>query len=365
MASLFPEVKKTAPGLISGKTKILYVGNKISIHGYTPCVIETLGRRLEEAGYEVYYAGTVKNQALRSLEMLWKTLVIGRKVKYILIDTYSTVAFWYAYLTGLVARLIKTKYIPILHGGNLPSRLMESKRACNTLFGNSYANVAVSGYLSHEFEKAGYKTVIIPNSIVISKYPFKLREHPCPKLLWVRSFHRQYNPEMAADVLKELLKTYPDAELCMVGPDKDGSLGEFKNYINLLGIGDKVKITGLLKKEEWIKLSENYDFFINTTNVDNTPISVIEAMALGMIVISTDAGGLKYLLSADNNSIMVSCGDAIAMSKAISAAMNDQSLCKKMSLNARYSVMNFDWSRVKNKWVGLLLADIPETKSLD
>lgn len=346
-------------------TKILYVGNKLSHHGFTPGVIETLGMKLEDAGYEVHYAGTRKNRLFRLAEIFWSTLLSGRKVNYILIDTYSTGAFWYAYLTGLAARLIKTKYISILHGGNLPSRLMESKRACNTLFGNSYVNVAVSKYLSHEFKKVGYETIIIPNSIDISKYPFKLREHPCPKLLWVRSFHRQYNPNMAADVLKELLKTYPEAELCMVGPDKDGTMEKFRNYIDFLELKDHVRITGLLKKEDWIILSEDYDFFINTTNIDNTPVSVIEAMALGMIVISTDAGGLKYMLSTDNDSIMVSCGDPVAMSNAISTAMNDQSLCKKISFNARCSAMNFDWSRVKNKWAGLLLADITGTKNLD
>jgi len=170
---------------------------------------------------------------------------------------------------------------------------------------------------------------------------------------------------MAADVLKELIKTYPEARLCMVGPDKDGSMEDFRDYVNTLGISEHVKITGLLKKEEWIKLSEDYDFFINTTNIDNTPVSVIEAMALGLIVISTDAGGLKYLLNAGHDSIMVARGDAIAMSKAISMAMNDKSSCKELSFNARQSAMNFDWSRVKNQWTDLLLVNNERTKRQD
>lgn len=334
--------------------KLLYAGNKLSHHGYTPGVIETLGKNLEEAGFEVYYAGTFKNQFVRLLEMLWKTITVGRKVNYILIDTYSTSAFWYAYLTGLAARIAGTKYIPILHGGNLPARLRNSKRACNSLFKRSFANVAVSGYLSYEFKKAGYDTIIIPNSIDIPKYPFRLRDNPRPKLLWVRSFHRQYNPLMAADVLKELLKTYSDAELCMVGPDKDGSMQEFKRYAEKLGVADKIKMTGLLPKREWIGLSENYDIFINTTNYDNNPVSVIEAMALGMCVVSTDPGGIPYLLEDGKDALLVKPGDCSAMAEKIIELTGNQEMGKSISVNARKKAEKFDWPAIKQKWIDLL-----------
>lgn len=335
-------------------TQILYVGNRLRQHGLTPGVIETLGKQLEDSGYKVYYAGTRKNQYIRILEMLWKTFFIGRKVDYLLIDTFSTQAFWYAYFTGLLARLIGTKYIPILHGGDLPVRLKKSKKACDALFYKSYTNVAVSGYLSREFKNAGYETIVIPNSIDILNYPFKIREHPRPKLLWVRSFHKQYNPNMAADVLKELLTHYPDAELCMVGPDKDGSMEEFRKHVRTLGLGDFVKITGLLKKEEWIKLSEDYDFFINTTNVDNTPVSVIEAMALGFCFISTNPGGIPYLVHEGYDSLLVAPGDSLTMKEKIVWLIGHPELGAQLSVNARRKAESFDWSQVKNKWAKML-----------
>ena len=333
---------------------ILYVGNKLTRHGFTPGVIETLGRLLEDTGYKVYYAGTRKSQYIRLPEILWKAFIIGQKVDYILIDTYSTSAFWYAYFTGLAARMTGTKYIPILHGGDLPSRLMKSKKACNALFSNSFTNVAVSGYLSHEFEKAGYETIVIPNSIDISKYPFRFRDRPRPKLLWVRSFHRQYNPNMAADVLKELLKSYPEAELCMIGPDKDGSMQEFINYIDTLGIGDHVRITGLLKKEEWIKLSENYDFFINTTNVDNTPVSVVEAMALGMCVISTNPGGISYLLQDNHDALLVKSGGSLKMAENIIRLIQYPEIGIQITNRARNKSVEFDHAIVLQLWRNLL-----------
>jgi len=333
---------------------LLYIGNKLSHHGLTPGVIETIGPLLEKEGYEVYYAGTQRNQLQRMVEMLWKTLTIGRKVNYILIDTYSTSAFWYAYMTGQLASLSGTKYIPILHGGDLPKRLVRSKRACGKLFKNSYSNVAVSGYLQHEFKKRGYKTIVIPNSIDINKYSFRLRDHPKPRLLWVRSFHRQYNPNMAADALVELLKIFPDAELCMVGPDKDSSRVEFENYVREKGIENHIRISGKLEKEAWIRLSENFSFFINTTNVDNTPVSVIEAMALGMCVISTNPGGLPYLLDDGIDSFMVKPGDSKAMADQINNLINNPQLARSISQKARQKAQSFDWEQVRQKWIELL-----------
>ena len=214
---------------IKKSVSLLYVGNKLSHHNLTPGVIETLGPQLEQSGVKVYYAGTKRNPLLRFLEMILSTIRLRKKVNFVLIDTYSTSAFWYAFFVGLICQKLHLRNIQILHGGNLPQRLIKSKRASKMLFSNSYANVAVSPYLEYEFKKAGYKTIVIPNNIDIQNYPFKMRTNPHPKLLWVRSFHRQYNPAMAADVLEELLKEYPDAELCMVGPDKDGSLEIFRN----------------------------------------------------------------------------------------------------------------------------------------
>ncbi len=333
---------------------ILYIGNKLSMHAFTPGVIETLGPLLKKEGYIVSYAGTHKCQFMRLAEMTWKAVTIGRKADYILIDTYSTAAFWYAYLTGRFARLLNKKYIPILHGGELPARLEKSKMACNGLFLNSYANVAVSGYLKDEFKKSGYHTVVIPNSIEIAKYPFKLRDQPAARLLWVRSFHKQYNPQMAADVLAKLLKNDPAATLCMVGPDKDGSMEEFRQYIRQQGIENNVKVTGRITKDEWIKLSEDYDFFINTTNVDNTPVSVIEAMALGMCVISTNPGGIPYLLTEGTDALLVKPGDYRAMANKITHIINDPVLAASLSKSGRHKAESFDWEQVKGKWINLL-----------
>jgi glycosyltransferase involved in cell wall biosynthesis len=334
---------------------ILYIGNKLSHHGFTPGVIEILGSQLEAEGFNIYYAGTLKNQFLRLFQMIFKSFVIGCKADYILIDTYSTSSFWFAYVTGRIARFVGTKYIPILHGGELPLRLKKSKRSCDKLFKNSYVNVAVSGYLENEFKKAGYTTLIIPNPINIASYNFKLRKNPRPKILWVRSFSLHNNPNMAIDLMVNLLKKWPDAELCMVGPDIDGCLSKFKSYAKEKQVEDRIKITGKLTKTDWITISTDYDFFINTTNIDNTPVSVIEALALGLLVVSTNPGGIPFLLTDELNSYLVNPGDSNKMFDKIDLLINNPLRFQEITLNGRKLAENYDWQEIKYKWLDLLI----------
>ena len=115
-----------------------------------------------------------------------------------------------------------------------------------------------------------------------------------------------------------------------------------------------MNFTGKLTKAEWIKLSNDYNVFINTTDIDNTPLSVIEAMALGLPIVSTDVGGLTFLIENDKDGILVPRQDAGAMVDSIIKLKSDTSLKNKLITNARSKVEKFDWSTTKHKWLDLL-----------
>lgn len=333
---------------------LLYIGNKLSDHGYTSTSIETLGAFLEVEGFSVYYASSKKNIAIRMFEMIFKTFKYCRKVDYVLIDTYSTKNFWYAFVISQLCRLLKVKYIPKLHGGDLPNRIVKSKFFSDMIFNNAYVNIAPSSYLFKEFKNNGYDNLkYIPNTIELQLYQESLKEFKTPKLLWVRSFAKIYNPIMAVKVLVKLKQSFPEAELCMIGPKKDDSYDETVEYANENNV--EVLYTGKLSKEEWIDLSKAYNIFINTTHFDNTPISVIEAMALGIPVVSTNVGGLSYLLTNNHNALLVKDNDVDAMVKQIERIINEPNLARSLSQNGKETVKDFDWELVKKQWIELLI----------
>jgi glycosyltransferase involved in cell wall biosynthesis len=267
-----------------------------------------------------------------------------------IVDTYSTWNFYYAYLTAFFGKQFNIPYIPILHGGNLPQRLDKNKTICKYIFQGSFKNVTPSTYLKEEFEKRGYQSELIENNIELEKYEFRLRENIEPKLLYVRSFAKIYNTKMAIRAFEIVKKRYPDAKLTMVGPDRDGSLEETKAFTKELGLESDVTFTGGLSKEEWIDLSKGFDIFINPTNFDNLPVSIVEAMALGFVIVSTNVGGLSYLIENEKDGLLVDKNDHIAMANKIIRALKEPDLCSKLSSNARKKAKGYAWSEVKKKW---------------
>lgn len=332
---------------------ILYLGNMLAIHSGSVSVIETLGPKLATQ-YAIRCASSKKLQLPRLYEMLSEVITNRKTLKGVLIDSYSTRAFWYTVASSLLCRYFKIPYIPILHGGSFPQKLAKSKFWTRQVFNNSYTNIAPSGYLKYFFKQAGIESIYIPNFIEIERYSFSHRKSAAPKILWVRAFHSIYNPNLAIDVLSLLSRDYPDAELCMVGPDKDGSMETFRENAKEKGIADRIIITGGLSNEKWINMSAEYDIFLNTTDIDNAPISVIEAMALGMLVVSTNAGGLPYLLQDRIDSLLVPVRNPFLMADAIKSLLKDPELCNTISSNAREKARSFSWEAVRKSWFQLL-----------
>lgn len=125
-----------------------------------------------------------------------------------------------------------------------------------------------------------------------------------------------------------------------------------KEYAKTLGV--EVTFTGKLSKADWITLSEDYTIFINTTNFDNMPVSVIEAMALGLPVISTNVGGLPLLIDDEKEGFLVNSNSENEFIEAIKKIQSHPENMHKMTLNAQKKVENYDWNVVKKLWISLL-----------
>lgn len=332
--------------------KILYIGNKLSKHGVTPTTIEILGPLLEKEGFNVCYTSSFKNKGLRFLDMLWSVFQF-RRGDYVLIDTYSTINFWYAFATSQLCRFLKLKYIPILHGGNLAARLRNNPKICKLIFNHSFQNITPSFFLMNQFMAEGYENLIhIPNTIELENYPFLERKKAKPNLLWVRSFAEIYNPLMAVEVFSIIKKKYPQATLCMVGPEKDGSLFTVRKKAEDLGV--VVCFTGKLSKHDWIIKSKEYDIFINTTHFDNMPVSIIEAMSLGLAVVTTNVGGIPFLVEDKKEGLLIPDNGIEKMAEAIEKLIENPVLFTEITKNARKKSEQFDWHSVKNKWMLIL-----------
>lgn len=335
------------------KRKIIYVDNFLTGHGHTPTTGTTLVGLFASEGYTVIPTSGKQNKLLRLADML-RTIYAHRKHSVVLIATYSNLAFYFACACAFLCRLLHVPYIPCLHGGNLPHRISRSFSLAQNLFRKSFTNVAVSGYLQQSLINNGWKHVVIPNNINLSKYPYMNNKQVNAAILWVRSFHEIYNPALAIHVVNELNKRGTPVRLTMIGPDKDGSLQACKQLVKQLKLEEQVTFTGLLPQHEWVKLAANYSIFLNTTNFDNAPVSVVEAMALGMAIITTNVGGIPYLVHDKVNALLVPPGEVMPIVDQVENLLKQPALVLAMARNARSKAEEFDWDNIKLLWSNLL-----------
>jgi L-malate glycosyltransferase len=330
---------------------LLYIGNKLSKHGYSGTGIEILGPLLQRRGYRVYYSSSKKNKILRMLDMIF-ALLRYRSVDFVLIDTYSTTNFYYAVVIGYLCRLFKIRYIPILHGGNLPARLVKSPKTASKFFGHAHVNVAPSGYLAKAFRSAGFRVAQIANPVEIGPVVPKDRSEVQPNLIWVRSLSQLSNPRMAIDVLILLRESYPAATLTMVGPDRSNMTTDLKRY----ALEKQVQITfaGAMSRSAWISMAENHDIFLNTSTVDNTPFSLIEALMCGLYIVSTDVGGIPELVQDGQTALLCKSGDSFAMTQQVIRVLHDRDLRKSLQASAKNKVKEFSPERVAAAWDEIL-----------
>ena len=195
--------------------------------------------------------------------------------------------------------------------------------------------------------------LLVPNALDTRSFPFRLREAPAPRLVWIRAFHEIYNPTLAPRVLAALTPSCPTVRLTMVGRDKDGSLSRVQRVAAELGVADRVEYSGPVPNAEIGACLERADIFLNTTNVDNTPLSVLEAQAAGLCVVSTNVGGLPYLLEDGKDALLVPRDDPAAMAGAVRRVIDEPGLGASLSRNGRTKAEGFDWSCVLPMWESL------------
>jgi len=199
------------------------------------------------------------------------------------------------------------------------------------------------------------KLLIIPNAIDLQRYSCRTRPPIAPRFVWLRAFNAIYNPTLSIKSILSLTEDFPDLLLYMLGPDRqDGSLQEVKALLAESGARDHVQLIGAVPREEVPVWLDRADILLNTPNIDNTPVSVIEAMAAGLCIVSTNVGGIPYLLPDEQTALLVPPDDPQAMTDAITRLLTDPDLALRLSQNARRKAEELDWSVVMPEWERVL-----------
>jgi L-malate glycosyltransferase len=307
---------------------------------------EVLHRHLIADGYAVrrLLASAIREgQPLESPE--WRPDLV-------VVDVYSGRRLADAEGTALAAAARGLPVILVLRGGMLPQVFADEPERARRLFGRASAVVCPSEFQARGVRRLGFGCRIIPNIIDLPAYPFVRRGTLVPRLFWMRAYDPSYNPAMAIQAVRLIRRRCPRGTLVMAGTD-EGFQAEMKQLARSLDLEPHVQLNGFLSFQEKLAEAARADVFINTTNVDNMPVSVLEAWALGLPVVSASGGGIPDMISHGHNGLLVPSGDAAAMADAVCDLVAHPARVEEITRHARESAAASDWAAVRPAWQAL------------
>jgi glycosyltransferase involved in cell wall biosynthesis len=254
-------------------------------------------------------------------------------------------------------RAARKPYVVTLHGGNLDRFARRWPRRVERLLNSAAAVTTPSHFLRERFRSSRVDPHLIPNAVDVAAYRYRPRHRVVPRLVWLRAFHEIYQPELAVTTLAHLALEFPAAQLTMAGPDKgDGSLARARRRAAHYGLSGRVSFPGAASKPALPALLDSSDIFLNTSRVDNTPVSVLEAMAGGLCIVSTNTGGIPYLLRHECDALLTPSESPTAVAAAVRRVLHNPSLAGQLSRNARSNVAPYDWAEVLPMWERLFVS---------
>jgi len=199
--------------------------------------------------------------------------------------------------------------------------------------------LVVSSHLIEMFKKEAGKNVlgVVPDGVDSNiYYPVgdeKLRNGIGITFRWART----KGPEMAIQVMQELDKRYPDIPK-----------HSFGNSRKPLGF-DRVNYTRLPSVRKACEIYSKSRIWVLTSRLEGFGMSVLEAMACGCVVVSTDCGGPRDVIEDGVNGYLVPVGDVDAMIDRICHLMKDGQLRSRMATAALDTAQRFTWNAASLK----------------
>lgn len=207
-----------------------------------------------------------------------------------------------------------------------------------------------SGYLEKVFNDFGFNVTVIPNIIDLER--FKPIQHASGfHLIITRNLEAIYGIETAIKSIAIVKKTFPEVRLTIAGS------GEQKKYLQQqvvdLELVENVFFAGKLKPDEVANLYQTADIMLNPTTVDNMPNSILEAMACAVPVISTNVGGVPYIVEDNKTALLVEVGNSAMMAEKIIQLFNDKPQYQTLASNGLKEVHKYSWTNIREQWLSL------------
>lgn len=275
-----------------------------------------------------------------------------RLPKYDVIHIFS--ASYFSFLLAptpavLLSKLFRKKTILNYRSGEAEDHLRRWKRTAIPIIKLADKIVVPSKYLVDIFEKFDLKAKAVFNFVEVDPSFFRRRKELTPVFLSNRNFEDLYNVSCVLRGFGIIQKNYPNARLMVVGDGNEKArLEKLARDLDL----KNVEFIGYVPHEKMPEFYKEADIYLNSPNIDNMPNSIIEAFAYGIPVVSTNAGGIPYIVEDGKTGLLVKVNDHRALARKAIELLENEKIARIIISNALEEVYKYTWENVRAEWIG-------------
>ncbi len=208
------------------------------------------------------------------------------------------------------------------------------------------AMIVGSTHAARSLERFALHPQIIPPHVDCRTVSHRVISSLQPRLLCARPLEPDMNLVCLLHAFKLVKQKYPRAELVIAGD------GPQRNQ--LLRLIEVERLSGITFSDpSWASLNDELqacDLMVNSSSRDDLPAILLQALAAGLPVISTDAGGIPELAQQTDALILVPLNDHTAMAEEIIRLIENPDRVRRLSNSARVIALQHSSSRARRAW---------------
>ena len=359
---------ETSGGSDARPIRVCLVAPSLSILGGQAVAAQRLLERLRtvpglEIGFLPHDPRT--NALLRLLQRVKYVRTVATTVAYVSsllrkLPAYDVVhvfsASYWSFLLAptpaiLIGKLLGKRVVVNYRSGEAEDHLTRWRRTAVPTLRRADAVVAPSGYLVDVFARFGIAAESIANFVDPDAVRFRERSTLRPVFLSNRNFQALYNVPCVLRAFALIQARMPEARLIVVGDGPERA--RVHETARQLGLRN-VEFVGPVRPAEMGRWYDEADVYLNASDIDNMPNSIIEAFACGLPVVTSRAGGIPYVVDHERNGLMVDCGDHEALAAATLRLLNDRALAQRLIDEGLRDVREqYTWGAVSDRWTRL------------
>ncbi len=325
--------------------KVLLIANYKPGTGGISGQVEKLHAYLDKEGVANEVFSTKGSLAYR-IQVPFKLLKVAKDYDVLHVHTCSQWGFITTVLGVWAGRRLKKKVVVTYHGGGAEQFFSRHPRLVKKSLCQTDANIVLSGFLGNVFDKYQIPYTVIPNIVELEEGRFCPRATIEPTFISIRTLSPLYNIECIIKAFKVVKKVCPSARLTIVGdgPSRDS----LEQFVRSESIQD-VTFVGRVDNARIYEYLNQSDIMLSAPRIDNMPVSVLEGFNAGLLVISSNVGGVPYMIEDEVNGLLFESNNSMALAEKMIWALSHQDESHNMIDNAKEAVKLYSWECVREK----------------